>query len=219
MSETPAESAPPSPTGPEIERVTPLHDVVGTGRLESFSDGVMAVIITVMAFDLRPPSGANWTAVDHRLPTLLIYILSFTVIGIYWNNHHHLLRLTTTISAGVMWANLALLFWLSLTPVTTQWVGTDYKSAWPAMAYGIVSLASAMTYYVLVRAILRANHDDEVLRRALGHDVKGTISPFISLSGVLLAPVSPYLAYACFTLLSLMWIIPDRRLVRPHRHE
>jgi uncharacterized membrane protein len=120
MSETPAESAPPSSTGPEIERVTPLHDVVGTGRLESFSDGVMAVIITVMAFDLRPPSGANWTAVDHRLPTLLIYILSFTVIGIYLNNHHHLLRLTTTISAGVMWANLALLFWLSLTPVTTQ---------------------------------------------------------------------------------------------------
>ena len=199
----------------------PQHDagveVIASGRLESFSDGVMAVIITVMAFNLRPPAGQHWSDVTQRLPTLLIYMLSFTVIGIYWNNHHHLLRLTTTISSGVMWTNLALLFCLSLVPVVTQWVGEASNSAFPAVAYGIVSLASALTYYALVRAILRANHHDRKLVAALGRDVKGTISPFVSLAGIALAPLSPYLSYACFTLLSLMWIIPDRRLVREHR--
>jgi uncharacterized membrane protein len=145
-------------------------DVIGTGRLESFSDGVMAVIITIMAFNLRPPANQHWSAVAGRLPTLLAYILSFTIIGIYWNNHHHLLGLTRTISGGVMWSNLALLFGLSLVPVVTEWVGQASHSAWPAVAYGIVSLASALTYFVLVRAILRANHHDTALARALGHD-------------------------------------------------
>jgi uncharacterized membrane protein len=193
-------------------------EVIGSGRLESFSDGVMAVIITVMAFSLRPPVHDSWPSVEHRLPTLLIYILSFTVIGIYWNNHHHLLRMTTTISGGVMWTNLALLFWLSLTPVVTEWVGQGARSTFPAAAYGIVSLASALTYFALVRAILRANHHDERLVRALGRDVKGAISPFVSVSGIALAFVNPMLSYACYALLSLMWIVPDRRLVREHSH-
>jgi uncharacterized membrane protein len=193
-------------------------DVIGTGRLESFSDGVMAVIITFMAFNLRPPANQHWSAVAGRLPTLLAYILSFTIIGIYWNNHHHLLRLTKTISGGVMWSNLALLFWLSLFPFATEWVGQASNSAWPAIAYGIVSLASALAYFVLVRSILRANHHDIALSRALGHDTKGAISPFISILGIALAFVSPYLSYACYALLALMWIIPDRRLVRQHQH-
>jgi uncharacterized membrane protein len=188
--------------------------VIATHRLESFSDGVMAVIITVMAFDLRPPAGQDWADLAHRLPSLLVYILSFTAIAIYWNNHHHLLRLTTSISAAVMWSNLTLLFCLSLVPVVTQWVGEASDSSWPAVAYGVVSLASAVSYFVLVRAILRANHHDDALKRALGHDTKGAISPLFSLSGMALAFVSPYLAYACYALLSLMWIIPDRRLVR-----
>jgi uncharacterized membrane protein len=200
-----------------IEERDAHGEVIASGRLESFSDAVMAVIITVMAFSLRPPAHDNWASVDHRLPNLLIYILSFTVIGIYWNNHHHLLRMTTTISGGVMWANLALLFWLSLVPVVTEWVGQDGRSSFPAVAYGIVSLASALTYFVLVRTIVRANHHDQKLVRALGHDVKGAISPFVSVSGVALAFVNPFLSYACYTLLSLMWIIPDRRLVRQHR--
>jgi len=148
---------------------------------------------------------------------LLIYILSFTVIGIYWNNHHHLLRLTSSISRGVMWTNIALLFWLSLVPVVTEWVGQASSSKWPAVAYGIVSVASALTYFILVRAILRVNHDDEKLARALGHDRKDAISPFVSFSGIALPFVSPYLAYACYALRSLMWIIPDQCLVVEHR--
>lgn len=178
----------------------------------------MAVIITVMAFNVRPPAGEHWSQVTQRLPTLLIYMLSFTVIGIYWNNHHHLLRLTTTISSGVIWTNLSLLFCLSLVPVVTQWVGEASNSAFPAVAYGIVPLASALTYFALVRAILRANHHDKNLLRALGHDLKGMVSPVISLAGIALAPLSPYLSYACYALLSLVWIVPDRRLVREHRH-
>ena len=193
-------------------------DVIGTGRLESFSDAVMAVIITLMAFNLRPPVNDSRTLVAQRLPSLLIYILSFTMIGIYWNNHHHLLRRTKTISGGVMWSNLALLFWLSLVPVVTEWVGQGADSVFPAVAYGIVSLASAVTYFVLVRAILRANHHDTALSQALGHDTKGAISPFVSILGIALAFVSPYLSYACYVLLSMMWIIPDRRLVRQHQH-
>jgi uncharacterized membrane protein len=193
-------------------------DVIATNRLESFSDGVMAVIITIMAFNLRPPAHDDWTDVAHRLPTLLVYILSFTMIGIYWNNHHHLLRLTTTISGAVMWSNLALLFWLSLAPVVTEWVGERASSVFAAVAYGIVSLACALTYFVLVRTILHANHHDTGLARKLGHDTKGAISPLISITGIALAFVNPYLSYACYALLSLMWIVPDRRLVREHRH-
>ncbi len=192
-------------------------EVIATNRLESFSDGVMAVIITIMAFNLRPPAHDQWSAVAHRLPTLLIYILSFTFIGIYWNNHHHLLRLTTTISAGVMWANLALLFSLSLVPVVTQWVGQGANSLFPACAYGIVALVSAVVFFILVRTILRANHHDAALKRALGRNLKGVASPIIYTTGIGLAFVTPYLAYACYALVSLMWIVPDRRLVREHR--
>ena len=204
---------------PDRESPSPRDgEIISSRRLESFSDGVMAVIITLMAFDLRPPAGQHWSEVVQRLPNLLIYILSFTVIGIYWNNHHHLLRLTTTISTGVMWTNLALLFSLSLVPVVTQWVGEASNSAFPAVAYGIVSLTSAVTYFTLVRAILRANHHDEQLIGALRRDVKGTISPLFSLVGIALAALNPYLSYACYASLSLMWIIPDRRLIREHRH-
>jgi uncharacterized membrane protein len=155
----------------------------------------MAVIITVMDFNLRAPAGQDWTDVAHRLPTSLIYILNFTVIGFYWNNHH-LSRLTSSISGGVLWTNLALLFWLSLAPVVTEWVGQASSSKWPAVADGIVLVASAWTYFILVRAILGTKHHDEKLARALGHDRGGAISPFVSLSGIARAFVSPYLAYA-----------------------
>ncbi len=193
-------------------------EIIATNRLESFSDGVMAVIITIMAFNLRPPAHDHWSDVAHRLPTLLIYILSFTFIGIYWNNHHHLLRLTTTISAGVMWANLALLFSLSLVPVVTEWVGQGADSRFAASAYGLVALVSAVVFFVLVRSILRANHHDAVLLRALGRNVKGVISPLVYAAGIGLAFINPYLAYACYALVSLMWIVPDRRLVSEHQH-
>ena len=193
-----------------------LHhgDVIATNRLESFSDGVMAVIITIMAFELKPPVSEHWAAISHRLPALLVYMLSFTFIGIYWNNHHHLLRVTKNISASVMWANLVLLFWLSLVPLATQWVGGAYRSAGPAAAYGLVALGAAITYYALVRTILRANHHDERLLAAVSHDVKGIVSAGIYLMGIALSFLSPYLAYACYTVVSIMWFVPDRRLTR-----
>lgn len=195
-------------------------EVIKTHRLESFSDGVMAVIITLMALELKPPAGEHWSQLSNRLPSLLIYILSFTVIAIYWNNHHHLLRVTTNISSGVMWSNLILLFWLSLVPVTTQWVGDAYRDHVPAAAYGIVSLGAAIAYFVLSRAILRANHHDRRLIRAVGYDVKGVLSPILYALGAGLAFVSPYLAYACFALVSMLWVVPDQRLAgrSSHRH-
>ena len=188
------------------------HQVISARRLESFSDGVMAVIITLMAFDLRPPAGVAWTEIEHRLPNVLVYVLSFTVIAIYWVNHHHLLRATTSISGAVMWANLVLLFWLSLVPFATQWVADAYRATAPAVAYGLVAVGSAVTYFVLGRTVLRANHHDRVLARALAVDVKGALSIVIYLVGIALAFVTPYLMYACAAAVSAMWIVPDPRL-------
>jgi uncharacterized membrane protein len=183
-------------------------------RLEAFSDGVMAVIITIMAFEFKTPATANWHGLEGRVPLLLVYVLSFTAIGIYWNNHHHLLRATRRISSGVMWSNLTLLFWLSLTPFATEWVGNDHTRALPAATYGVVALGSALAFYVLVRAIIRANADDGVVARTIGRNVKGIVSPVIYVAGIGLAAVSPYLSYACYVCVSLMWFIPDRRLTR-----
>lgn len=194
--------------------VEPHGEVISSHRLESFSDGVMAVIITIMAFELKPPDGEDWSAFSHRLPALLVYVLSFTVVGIYWNNHHHLLRATRNISGAVMWSNLSLLFCLSLVPVTTNWIGDAYHRTAPAVAYGVVAVAAAAAYFILVRTILRANHHDEGLIRAVGSDVKGLVSPAVFGLGIGLAFVSPYLSYGCYAAVSIMWIVPDRRFTR-----
>jgi len=187
---------------------------IDTHRLEAFSDGVMAVIITIMAFDLKTPATADLHGLAHRAPALLVYILSFTVIGIYWNNHHHLLRATERISGAVMWTNLYLLLWLSFVPFTTAWVGTAHSRSLPAVAYGVVALGAALAYTALVRAILRANPDDEYIAAAVGTDVKGMVSLAIYATGIGLAFLSPYLAYACYVSVSLLWFVPDRRLTR-----
>jgi uncharacterized membrane protein len=183
-------------------------------RVEAFSDGVMAVIITIMAFDLRTPATPDLNGLAHRVAPLLVYVLSFTVIGIYWNNHHHLLRATERISGAVMWTNLYLLFWLSLVPFATAWVGTAHHRSLPAVTYGVVALGAALAYSALVRAILRANPDDEYIAAAIGTDVKGMVSLAIYMIGVGLAFVSPYLAYACYASVSVLWFVPDRRLTR-----
>jgi uncharacterized membrane protein len=183
-------------------------------RLEAFSDGVMAVIITIMAFDLKTPATANWHGLEGRVPLLLVYVLSFTVIGIYWNNHHHLLRATGRISPAVMWSNLFLLFWLSLVPFATEWVGSDHARVLPAATYGVVALGSAVAFYALVRAIIRANADDNAIAASIGRNIKGIVSPGIYVVGIVLSLVSPYLAYACYAVVSLLWFIPDRRLAR-----
>ncbi len=195
------------------EPAGPLR-AIGTSRLEAFSDGVMAVIITITALSLRPPAGTSFAALGHRLPELLVYILSFTFVGIYWNNHHHLLRATHHISGGVMWANLHLLFWLSLIPLVTEWVGTSYSAHIPAAMYGVAGLGAAIAFTILVGAIVRANGRDSVVAQAVGSDRKGNVSLVMYTVGIGLAFVSPYLGYLCYALVALMWFVPDTRLAR-----
>lgn len=183
-------------------------------RLEAFSDGVMAVIITIMVLGLKVPAAPTERSMSKSLPSLLVYVLSFTVIGIYWNNHHHLLRSTERINGAVMWANLHLLFWLSLIPVLTEWVAKFYRAHLPASAYGVVTAGAAIAYWILVRAIVRCNGEDSVVAQAVGSDVKGEVSILLYLAGIGLAWVSPWIAYGFYIAVSVVWFIPDRRFAR-----
>jgi uncharacterized membrane protein len=196
-----------------VQRLASIRDS-GPERLIAFSDGVMAVIITIMALELHPPGGTDIHDLAHRVPALLIYVLSFAMIGIYWNNHHHLLRATERISGSVMWANLLLLFWLSLFPVATEWIGEEYRHALPAAAWGVVALGSAIAYFILVHALIRVHEADSPLSRAVGRDFKGQVSAGIYLAGFGLAflPFGPWLSYVCYVIVACMWFVPDRRL-------
>jgi uncharacterized membrane protein len=185
-----------------------------TGRLEAFSDGVLAVIITIMALELKVPDGDDFAALRDRLPALLIYIISFTFIGIYWNNHHHLLRAARRISAGVMWSNLHLLFWLSLIPVLTEWVGEHYQHTAPAATYSLVCLCSGVAYTVLVLAIIRADGTASPVAAAIGRDAKGRASMLGYAAAAALAFVSPWISYALIVAVAVMWFVPDRRFSR-----
>jgi uncharacterized membrane protein len=183
-----------------------------TDRLEAFSDGVLAVIITITAFGIEAPNGTTWHALAQRLPALLVYVLSFTAVGIYWNNHHHLLRVTDRIDGAVMWANLHLLFWLSLVPVLTRWVASDYRYSLPASIWGVVAMGAAVAYTILVWAIIRCNGAESRVAQAIGSDRKGKLSLVVYAAGVGLAWVSPYIAYGCYVAVAVIWFIPDRRL-------
>jgi len=185
-----------------------------TGRVEAFSDGVLAVIITIMALELRAPLGASGTDLRARLPALLVYILSFVFIGIYWNNHHHLLRAARRVTGGVMWANLHLLFWLSLIPVLTEWIGEHYSDTAPAATYGVVCFGAAAAFTILTLAIIRADGSSSPVAAALGRDVKGRASLVIYAAAIGLAFVRPWIAYALFVIVSVIWFVPDRRLSR-----
>ena len=187
---------------------------MGTARTEAFSDGVMAVIITIMALELRAPEGATLEAVRGRLPGLLVYLLSFVIIGIYWNNHHHLLRAAERVSGAAMWANLFLLFCLSLIPVQTEWLRDEYRHPLPAAAYGSVALAAGFGYAILARALIRANGPDSAVAAAIGSDRKGYASLALYAAGVGLAFVSPWIAYGCYVAVAVTWFIPDRRFTR-----
>jgi uncharacterized membrane protein len=188
-----------------------------SNRVEAFSDGVMAVIITIMAFDLKRPDHGTWSALSHSLSSLLVYILSFMVIGIYWNNHHHLFRATERISGAVMWANLFLLFWLSLLPFVTDWVSRFYKDHLPASVYGMVALGAAVAYGILVRTIIRVNGRDSAVGVAVGSDLKGNVSVTLYAAGVGLAWVSPWIAYGLYLAVAVVWFVPDRRFARARR--
>jgi uncharacterized membrane protein len=183
-------------------------------RLEAFSDGVMAVIITIMAFGIDTPKDATWSALDKRVPSLLIYALSFAFIGIYWNNHHHLFRATRRVTGGVMWANLHLLFWLSLIPISTKWIGQSGSHHLPASAYGIVAIGAAAAYQILVRTIIAADDADAPVAAAVGSDVKGNLSVAAYAAGIGMAWVTPWIAYAFYIAVAVMWFVPDRRLTR-----
>lgn len=188
-----------------------LSPEIGTTRVEAFSDSVMAVIITIMAFELRPPRGASLDAVRDQLPGVLVYMLSFVFVGIYWNNHHHLLRAADRISGAAMWANLFLLFWLSLIPVLTEWVRDEYRQPLPAAAYGAVALAAGIAYSILVRALIRANGRESRLARAIGSDTKGYLSLVLYGVAVGFAFVSPWISYGIYVAVALLWFVPDRR--------
>ncbi|MGH9091072.1 MAG: TMEM175 family protein [Acidimicrobiales bacterium] len=186
--------------------------LLGTHRLEAFSDGVMAVIITIMALDLRVPSSTTWHAVREQVPRILAFALSFSFIAIYWNNHHHLLRAARRISAGVMWANMLLLFWLALVPVLTAWIAHAPGDAMPAAFYGADALLASVAYGVLVRVIIRADGPGSAVAAGIGNDLKGNVSVVAYAVAVPLAVVSPWIAYALFVAVALVWMVPDRRL-------
>ncbi len=186
--------------------------ILDTHRLEAFSDGVLAVIITIMALGLKVPSAPTWSAVGENLPQLLAFALSFVFLAIYWNNHHHLLRATRIISGGVMWANMALLFWLSIIPVLTAWIASAPAHALPAAFYGMDAAAAAIAYGILVRVIIAVNGSTSAIATAIGSDLKGNASILFYLLAIGLAFVSPYISYALYVTVAVIWIIPDRRL-------
>src|SRR5215469_3305178 len=188
----------------------PLREI-GSVRLEGFSDSVLAVIITIMVLELRPPPSNELAALQSLIPGLLIYVLSFVSIGIYWNNHHHLLRATRRISGGVMWANLHLLFWLSLVPFVTAWVGEHPRGLWPAVIYGAISFMAGIAYYILMQTIRNVNRDTRI-NELLQRDTKAKVSVALIALGMALAFIEPLLAYGAYALVLIMWFIPDRRL-------
>ena len=184
-----------------------------TNRLEAFSDGVLAIIITIMVLELKQPNGADVAALRRLLPVFLSYVLSFIYVGIYWNNHHHLFHATQRVSAGILWANLHLLFWLSLFPFATAWLGEGLASI-PTAFYGAVLLMAAIAWYILQCAILANEGRQSVLASALGRDWKGKLSPAIYLVAIPVSFLSPWIANALYALVALLWLVPDRRIER-----
>ena len=182
-------------------------------RLEAFSDGVLAIIITIMVLELKVPHGSDWAAIEPLLPVFLSYVLSFLYLGIYWNNHHHLLKAARRVNAGILWANLHLLFWLSLFPFATGWMGENHFSPLPSALYGAVLLLAAIAYYILQTLIVaEAGGAQSRLAGAIGKDWKGKLSPLLYLTGVVTSFFAPKLAGGIYVFVALMWLIPDRRL-------
>jgi uncharacterized membrane protein len=185
-----------------------------TGRLEAFSDGVLAVIITIMALELKAPAGGSFRDLGGRVPALLVYVLSFTFVGIYWNNHHHLLRAARRVTPAVMWANLHLLFWLSLIPVLTEWIGEDTDKTAPAATYGLVCLASAVAFTVLATVIIRADGPGSPAAAVGRQSIKAQVSLVLYAGGTVLAFIIPWISYVLYAAVSVIWFIPDRTLDR-----
>jgi len=183
-----------------------------TGRLEAFSDGVIAIIITIMVLEMKVPHGDGLHELLPLLPVFLSYVLSFVYVGIYWNNHHHMLHTCTRVTGAILWANLHLLFWLSLFPFATGWMGENHFAAVPTALYGVVLLMAAIAYYVLEQAIIRVQGPDSVLKKAVGRDWKGKLSPVLYVVAIVATLGSPWIAEALLVAAALIWLIPDRRI-------
>lgn len=184
------------------------------GRMEAFSDGVLAVIITIMVLEMKSPHGPTLAALRPLLPVLLSYLLSFIYIGIYWNNHHHLLHATQHVNGAILWANLHLLFWLSLVPFTTAWMNGNHFESWPVAVYGIVLLLAGVAYFILTQMLIRLHGRSSTLAKSIGRDKKGAISIIIYAVAVPLAFVRTWLAGAGYILVAIIWLVPDRRIER-----
>jgi uncharacterized membrane protein len=185
---------------------------MATGRLEAFSDGVIAIIITIMVLEMKVPHGGSLEDLTPLLPIFLSYILSFAYVGIYWNNHHHMLHACTGVTGTIMWANLYFLFWLSLFPFATGWVGENHFAVAPTVFYGVVLLMAAIGYYLLQQTIIRTQGPDSILKQAIGRDWKGKVSPVLYVVAIMVALRSPLIADAVFVAAALLWLIPDRRI-------
>ena len=184
------------------------------GRLEAFSDGVIAIIITIMVLQLVPPAGSRLEDLVPLLPKFLSYVLSFAVLGIYWNNHHHLLQAAKTVSGRVLWANMLLLFWLSLVPFGTAWIGDTRFASGPIALYGVILILAAVSYYFLVRALIAAPGQSDTIAAALAGDVKGRVSPLMYLLAIILSPIAPVVSFGVYVLVAAIWIVPDPRIER-----
>jgi uncharacterized membrane protein len=191
---------------------------MGKGRVEAFSDGVLAIIITIMVLELKVPHGASFSDLAPLVPIFLSYVLSFVYLGIYWNNHHHMLQVTRYVRGGMLWANLHLLFWLSLIPFVTAWIGENHSAAAPTALYGFVLLMAAIAYWLLQRTILVSHGPDSLLAQAVGADLKGKLSPVLYLTAIVAAFVNQWISDALYVLVALMWLVPDRRIEKTLAH-
>ncbi len=187
---------------------------MGTERIEAFSDGVIAILITIMVLELKIPRETTLSALAPVLPVLLTYVLSFIYLGIYWSNHHHLLRTVRRVSGGMLWANLHLLFWLSLIPFTTGWMGENRFASVPTAFYGVVLLMAAIAWWILQQRIIATDGEESLLARALGGDWKGKLSPLLYPPAILLAPFARWVSLGLYALVAVLWLIPDRRIER-----
>ena len=185
---------------------------MGKGRLEAFSDGVIAIIITIMVLEMKVPRGESFAALRPLLPVFLSYVLSFLYVGIYWNNHHHMLHAATRVTGSILWANLHLLFWLSLCPFATGWMGQNHFALPPSALYGFVLLMAGIAYFILQQAIIVSQGPTSVLRKAIGGDWKGKASPLLYVAGIVSSLFSSWMAQAIYVFVALLWLIPDRRI-------
>jgi uncharacterized membrane protein len=184
------------------------------GRMEAFSDGVFAVIITIMVLEMKPPRGVSLASLQPVLPVFLSYVLSFVYVGIYWNNHHHLLQAAKQVAGGILWANLHLLFWLSLTPFVTAWMGENHFTPWPVALYGLVLLFAGIAYFILTKTLIAHHGRDSTLARSIGSDRKAKLSLVVYAAAIPVSFSEPWIACACYVVVAIMWFLPDRRIER-----